>query len=310
MITALIGILIGTGLSFQTAVNSQLRKFVISPYLASMISFVIGALSLAVIILITGSPLGLSWGFISQQPVWIWLGGVLGVIFLTVNILLFPKLGSVQTAIMPILGQIIMGMLIDNFGWFHSMKEPFDMYRIIGIALVMIGVFFAIAIQEVRSRREKSNEKNLNLWMWRLVGIGSGMLMSTQVAINGQLGIVLHSSIQAAFVSFFIGALTLIVVAALKERTFTGVKNPIKEKAPWWIWLGGFLGAAYVLINIYLVGQVGTGQTVVLVLFGQIAGSLLIQRLGLMGSYKGKIDMIQIVGLVLILAGVVLIRMF
>ncbi|MFB1098941.1 DMT family transporter [Terribacillus sp. JSM ZJ617] len=310
MITALIGILIGTGLSFQTAVNSQLRKFVISPYLASMISFVIGALSLAVITLITGSPLGISWGFISQQPVWIWLGGVLGVIFLTVNILLFPKLGSVQTAIMPILGQIIMGMLIDNFGWFHSMEEPFDMYRIIGIVLVIIGVFLAIAIQELRSRGEKKKEKNLNLWIWRLVGIASGMLMSTQVAINGQLGIVLHSSIQAAFVSFFIGALTLIIVVALKERTFAGIKNPIKQKASWWVWLGGFLGAAYVLINIYLVGQVGTGQTVVLVLFGQIAGSLLIQRLGLMGSYKAQIDFIQIVGLLMILAGVIFVRMF
>jgi bacterial/archaeal transporter family-2 protein len=310
MITALIGILIGTGLSFQTAVNSQLRKFVISPYLASMTSFVIGALSLAVITLITGSPLGISWGFISRQPVWIWLGGVLGVIFLTVNILLFPKLGSVQTAIMPILGQIIMGMLIDNFGWFHSMKEPFDMYRIIGITLVIIGVFFAIAIQEFRSRGEKKKEKNLNLWIWRLVGIASGMLMSTQVAINGQLGIVLHSSIQAAFVSFFIGALTLIIVVSLKERTFAGIKNPIKQKASWWVWLGGFLGAAYVLINIYLVGQVGTGQTVVLVLFGQIAGSLLIQRLGLMGSYKAQIDLIQIVGLLMILAGVIFVRMF
>ncbi|MFP7493690.1 DMT family transporter [Terribacillus saccharophilus] len=310
MITALIGILIGTGLSFQTAVNSQLRKFVISPYLASMISFVIGAISLAVIILITGSPLGIGWGFITQQPVWIWLGGVLGVIFLTVNILLFPKLGSVQTAIMPILGQIIMGMLIDNFGWFHSMKESFDIYRLIGIVLVLVGVFFAIAVQEFKSRIEKTQEINPTLWIWRLVGIASGMLMSTQVAINGQLGIVLQSSIQAAFVSFFIGALTLIIVVGVKDRSYTAIRNPIKQKASWWVWLGGFLGAAYVLINIYLVKQVGTGQTVVLVLFGQIAGSLLIQRFGWMNSLKMRIDWIQIGGLMLILAGVIFIRIF
>ncbi|SDD55139.1 transporter family-2 protein [Terribacillus halophilus] len=310
MITALIGILIGTGLSIQTAVNSQLRKFVISPYLASMISFVIGALFLTVISLVIGSPLGLSWELMVHEPIWIWLGGVLGVIFLTVNILLFPKLGSVQTAIMPILGQIIMGMLIDNFGWFHSRREAFDGYRLIGICLVLVGVFFAIAIQEVRHRQEKSSENNFNLWIWRLIGIVSGMLMSTQVAINGQLGVVLDSSIQAAFVSFFVGAITLIIVVGLKERSFVKVSNPIKQKASWWVWFGGFLGAAYVLINIYLVGQVGTGQTVVLVLFGQIAGSLLIQRFGWMGAQKTLIDWIQVVGLFLILAGVILIRMF
>jgi len=310
MITALIGILIGTGLSIQTAVNSQLRKFVISPYLASMISFVIGALFLTVISLVIGSPLGISWKLIGNEPAWIWLGGVLGVIFLTVNILLFPKLGSVQTAIMPILGQIIMGMLIDNFGWFHSMRKAFDSYRLIGICLVLVGVFFAIAIQEVRHRQEKNKGNDLYLWIWRIIGVVSGMLMSMQVAINGQLGVVLDSSIQAAFVSFVVGALTLIIVVGVKERSFVKVSSPIKQKAPWWVWLGGFLGAAYVLINIYLVGQVGTGQTVVLVLFGQIAGSLLIQRFGWMGSQKTQVDWIQIIGLIMILAGVILIRMF
>ena len=54
----------------------------------------------------------------STEPWWIWIGGALGVIYLTGNIVLFPKLGSVQTVIMPILGQIVMSMLIDNFGWF------------------------------------------------------------------------------------------------------------------------------------------------------------------------------------------------
>jgi bacterial/archaeal transporter family-2 protein len=310
MIAALLGVLIGSGLSFQTAVNSQLRKFVISPYLASMISFTIGTVFLFVTTLVSSAPLGISWEIISNQPIWIWLGGMLGVIFLTVNILLFPKLGSVQTAIMPILGQIIMGMLIDNFGWFSSIKVPFDVNRVFGIAFVLVGVFLAIAIQEVRLRKEVKNNHNLMQWVWRLVGVISGMLASTQVAINGQLGVVLHSSVQAAFISFFVGAVTLIIVVAAKERSFAGVKMPIKQKAPWIVWIGGLIGAVYVLVNVYLVGQIGTGQTVILVLFGQIAGSLLIQRFGLINSPKMQIDWIQIVGLVLILGGVILIRLF
>jgi transporter family-2 protein len=65
-----------------------------------------------------------------------------------------------------------------------------------------------------------------------------------------------------------------------------------------------------VLINVYLVGKIGTGQTVVLALFGQIIGSLLVQQFGLLKSVKNRIVPIQIFGLILMLGGVFLIKLF
>jgi transporter family-2 protein len=313
MLAALLGIGIGLSLAVQTAINSQLRKYVISPFLASMVSFLVAAVFLAITTIISGSPLGMPLNLFVSQPIWIWFGGFCGVIALTTNILLFPKLGSMQTSVMPILGMILMGMLIDHFGWFNSMHQPFGINRIFGVFLVLLGVFLAVVVQEIMSRRNTSTvtkESQVNQWPWRFVGIGAGMLMSIQAAINGQLGIVLNSPFQAAFVSFFIGSVTLVIVVGLKERSYVNIKEPIKQSAPWWVWIGGIIGGLYVLINVYLVGKIGTGQTVVLALFGQIAGSLLVQQFGLLKSAKNGIEPIQILGLIIMLVGVFLIKIY
>ncbi|MBV6681195.1 DMT family transporter [Bacillus thuringiensis] len=312
MFAILLAISFGAVFAVQTAINAQLRKFVISPFLASMISFAVGVIFLTITILISGSPLGIPLDLFLNQPIFIWLGGIGGAIALTTNILLFPKLGSVQTAIMPILGMTLMSMLIDNYGWFNSVQYPLGLSRIFGILLVLIGVFLAIAKQEKSEKYSSQTDKEsmLNQWIWRIVGIMAGMLMAIQIAINGQLGKVLHSSSHAALVSFFVGTIILIIIVGIIDHSYTNIKEPIKQSAPWWIWLGGILGGSYVLINVYLVDQIGNGQTVILTLFGQIIGSLMVEQFGLLNSLKNRVKPIQIFGLIVMIAGVFLIRVF
>ncbi|KXI40006.1 hypothetical protein ACS94_13695 [Bacillus cereus] len=312
MFAILLAISFGAVFAVQTAINAQLRKFVISPFLASMISFAVGVIFLTITILISGSPLGIPLDLFLNQPIFIWLGGIGGAIALTTNILLFPKLGSVQTAIMPILGMTLMSMLIDNYGWFNSVQYPLGLSRIFGVLLVLIGVCLAIAKQEKSEKYSSQTDKEsmLNQWIWRIVGIMAGMLMAIQIAINGQLGKVLHSSSHAALVSFFVGTIILIIIVGIIDRSYTNIKEPIKQSAPWWIWLGGILGGSYVLINVYLVDQIGNGQTVILTLFGQIIGSLMVEQFGLLNSLKNRVKPIQIFGLIVMIAGVFLIRVF
>ena len=316
MIATGLGIAIGVGFAMQTAINSQLRKFVLSPFKASMISFIVGVLILTVVMLVSGSTLGIPLEIFTNQPYWIWLGGLFGVIGLTTNILLFPRIGSVQAAVIPIFGMIVMGMLIDNFGWFNSIVQPFTTNRVVGVFLLLIGIFLTVVLTElVKKRRNIANEQDdskssLELWIWRIIGTCAGMLMSAQAAINGQLGNVLGSSVHAAFVSFFVGAVILIIVVIVKERSFKDVINPFTKKAPWWVWLGGLFGATYVLVNVYLVSEIGTGPTVILALFGQLTGSVLVERFGLLGSHPGDINKIHVIGLLIMLAGVIMIQLF
>jgi len=311
MLAILIGLTIGIGLPLQTSINSRLRASVGSPFLASGISFTIGTLFLAIMTLGIDHSLLFSGQVFQTQPVWIWLGGLFGVIYLTSNILLFPKLGSVQTVIMPVLGQILMGLLIDDFGWFASPKNPLTWVRGLGAVLVLLGVICTVALSTwlANHRAAVATKPTGNLWLWRLIGVTTGMLSATQTAINGHLGTVLQSPLKAAFVSFFVGMVALILIVGLL-RTPLRLTTPTGQSNPWWMWLGGLIGALFVLGNVVLVPLVGTGLAVVIVLVGLMAGSLLIDQFGWLGSKRHPITVIQLIGLVIMIGGVILIRLF
>ncbi|WP_338207618.1 DMT family transporter [Lactiplantibacillus paraxiangfangensis] len=301
-----LAILIGIFLPVQTAVNSKLRIFVKSPYLSSMISFLIATVFLVLTSLLTHSSLLISSRVMSTIPWWAWLGGVVGVIGLTANILLFPILGSVQTVIMPILGQILMSLLIDNFGWFRVAQKPLDFLKIIGALVLIVGVILIVVVPTLGTSKAKDQPKSL--WLWQIAGVLAGMLVASQSAINGELGLVLHSSMHAALISFAVGSIILLIIVGLFQRKLTDIRLAFGQGKPWWIWIGGFLGALFVFGNAYLVPIIGTGALVVFALLGQMLGSLVVDQFGLLGATVKKIVPIQIVGIIVMFVGVALIE--
>lgn len=307
------GLLIGIGAPLQTAINSQLRKAVSSSLASSMISFSIGTIFLTLILLILRQDLLIPANLIRVQPWWIWLGGFLGVIYLTGNIILFPYLGSVQTVIMPVVGQLIMSMLIDNFGWFEATKHPLTLIRLIGALLVAIGVIMAVAIKswldQHKNQLDSPALKSTKKLPWQLLGIGTGMLSAMQTAINGHLEVILHSAPKAALISFLIGTMTLWLIVWVKEHR-VHLNQQIISNYPWWIWLGGILGALFVLGNAYLAPVIGTGLTVVAVLIGMISGSLLVDQFGWLRAPKIPVVPVQLLGIIVMLLGVGLIKLF
>lgn len=308
LILALIPVLMGAGLATQTAINSKLRHFVGSPYVASGISFAIGMLFLIILCLLTGHSLTVTSTFIATQPWWIWLGGLLGVIGLTGNIILFNVLGSIQASVLPILGQIIMGVIIDQFGLFNSPTQPMTLIKLMGIILVIVGVCITIGVfnpPNPMGQATQSQNRPQHQFLYQLFGVIAGMLMATQTAINGHLGVALNSSMQAAAISFTIGTLVLLVVIILTRADLTTIKAAISGTATYhWLWFGGFIGGAYILCSSWLVPKIGTGQVVVLALFGQLLFSAIIEHAGLFDSFSVRIDREKIIGLILMFISV------
>ncbi len=68
------------------------------------------------------------------------VGGLLGVTFLTGNLLLLPKLGATLTVIATVAGQIIMGVIIDTFGLFGATIHDFNLIKAIGVLLLIVGI--------------------------------------------------------------------------------------------------------------------------------------------------------------------------
>ena len=77
---------------------------------------------------------------LSVQPKWIWIGGIAGVIYITVALLLVPKLGAAGFMTAVIAGQILASITIDYFGIAGFTARPITGYRLAGALLVVAGV--------------------------------------------------------------------------------------------------------------------------------------------------------------------------
>lgn len=299
MLWILLGILAGLVLPIQTLVNTRLRASTGTPFSSSVISFAVGTVTLLIVATaVTGGNYGIAQAF--NEPLWIWFGGLLGVVALTGNILLFPHLGAVQTVVLPIAGQVIMGLIVDHFGLFESPQSSLTAVRAIGAIIVLIGV---IAVVATPSAATSSEDSATALWLWRLAGFIFGCFTASQSAINGHLGQVTGSPVSAALVSFAVGV-TALVIVNIVLRWRPRIERPEGKPNPWWMWVGGVLGALFIFGNAALVPQIGTGLTVVAGLLGSMLGSLIIDRVS-----GAPIKSRQVLGIALLLTGVVLIRL-
>jgi len=97
------------------------------------------------------------------------IGGILGVVFLTGNLLLLPRLGASLTVVMTVAGQIIMGVTIDTFGWFGADVEPFTIFKVLGILFLILGI---ILMNYVR-RNPKDKNMNSKVYIWLIIGFSN-----------------------------------------------------------------------------------------------------------------------------------------
>jgi len=137
-----------------------------------------------------------------------------------------------------------------------------------------------------------------------LLATGAGCFVGLQAPVNARLSRQI-GSLQAASVSFLVGTLALLVIASLSSGGLAGIGNA--GRAPWWALIGGLLGAFYVTVALLTVRTLGLSGLTAIVVAGQLAVAVAVDRFGLLGIPKQHIDASRVVGLVLLLVGVVLV---
>jgi transporter family-2 protein len=108
-------------------------------------------------------------------------------------------------------------------------------------------------------------------------------------------------------ISFAIGTVILVVIVAILHPHFTLAQTRPTHR--WWMWIGGLLGATFVLGNAYLAPTIGTGLAVVIVLVGLMVGSLAIDQFGWLSAPRSPVSKVQLLGLLIMILGVVAIRL-
>ena len=130
----------GLILPLQPGVNAQLRAHLDSPFAAAMVSFSVGTVLLAVLTVAVGRPALGALGRFSEVPWWAWTGGAIGAVFVTVSIVVAPRLGATLLVSGVVTGQLIGSLLIDHFGWVGFPVTPLSSGRLLGVGLLLAGV--------------------------------------------------------------------------------------------------------------------------------------------------------------------------
>lgn len=299
----LVALAVGGLIPIQTAANSRLRMSVGNkPVVPALISFS-SALFFAVVAttVLRGNPVP---QFSADVPWWGWLGGVMGVCFVLGNILLFPRLGALETVVLPILGQVVMGLLVDRFGLLGAPAMPVSWMRVLGAAVVFAGI--VVVLRSGRRPVLEGDAEGLELAIFRVLGVLVGVCTAIQTSVNGYMGGIAGSSLHAGEINLAVGAV-LLLVAALVTSPGQLVRRP--EPGPWWMWLGGLVGATFVISGATLAPLLGTATTVIAFNAGTIAAGQALEARGAFGARKNPLTATRLVGLVVIFLGVLAVRL-
>ncbi|HEX8063054.1 MAG TPA: DMT family transporter [Allosphingosinicella sp.] len=133
----------------------------------------------------------------------------------------------------------------------------------------------------------------------------AGGLIALQAPTNALLARGVGSPVNAALVSFVIGTMALLAVAAaLGARPGAGEARAL----PWYAWTGGFYGAFFVVAAAFAAPRMGVTFFLMVAIAGQLAMALLLDRLGAFGLVRVEISPTRIAGILLVLAGAFLVR--
>ena len=143
-------------------------------------------------------------------------------------------------------------------------------------------------------------------WFLLALPLLSGAMMPLQAGVNGQLARHIHSVLSAALISFLVGSLALLLIT-LSQRDLPAGLAPFRGLS-WWHWTGGLLGVLFVVSAAFAGPRIGALLFMSLALAGQLSAAVLLDHFGWAGFPQSPVSLGKLAGLVLVAAGVWLIR--
>lgn len=123
----------------QAIVNGRLGQEVQNPLLAALISFAGGTIALGLLLVVSTRglptvPQG------AELPWFLWTGGLLGAVFVTVVLILVPKIGTANVLAAAIVGQLLMSLVVDHYSLLGVPQSSISLAKIGGVLLLVTGM--------------------------------------------------------------------------------------------------------------------------------------------------------------------------
>jgi len=139
LVPALLGLLAGAFIAVQAPINAELGRGLGMPVAAAAASFVAGAVLLAAVSALLAATQGTPIAWRAPQPWMFFAGGCLGAAYVTIALILVPRLGAAATMAFIVAGQLLAGMVVDRLGLLGVAVREISLGRIAGAVLLLAG---------------------------------------------------------------------------------------------------------------------------------------------------------------------------
>jgi bacterial/archaeal transporter family-2 protein len=132
----------------------------------------------------------------------------------------------------------------------------------------------------------------------------AGLAGSIQVAVMGRFGERI-GSFEALAANLIFSTIVATTVLLVLRQSLAGFGEALRS--PWWYWVGGGgMGVVVVLTITVVTPRIGAAATIGLLIAGQLAMGVVIDRYGLFGVEKVPLTWPRAFGVLLLAAGAVL----
>ncbi len=121
------------------AMNGQLNKSLVNPWLASAVSFAVVTFLFTALFFMMPHPLPAAKD-LAAMPWWAVIGGLVGAVQVYAGLTLVNRIGAGPFVGLTVTAALVTSILVDHFGWFRMAHHPLNVWRVLGGLLLVGGV--------------------------------------------------------------------------------------------------------------------------------------------------------------------------
>ncbi|AOS65683.1 DMT family transporter [Actinoalloteichus hymeniacidonis] len=259
----------GSAVAVQSRINGELAQRVGSGFTAALISFGVGLVIIAVLVLVLPrSRRGVRRIVVALRAPestdgprlrpWQCLGGACGAFLVLSQGITVAAIGVSVFTVAVVGGQVASGLLVDRLGIGPGGARPVTALRLAGSVVAVLAVLVAVS-------DKLGDPRTLGLAVLpAMAGIG----IAWQQAVNGRVSVAAGSAMPATLVNFAVGTVLLSVAFAISVLV---VGPPEALPTEPWLYVGGAVGVLFIALGAVVVRRIG----VLLLGLGSIAGQLI-----------------------------------
>lgn len=134
-----LALLAGVTTAYQPGLNARFAEHAGAKVWGGVANFAVGLLAMTIVAATFRAPPPAA-SRLGEGPWWMWLGGLCGAFFVTLALILVPRIGAATYLTAMIAGQLLASVVIDHFGHMGLPIREVTPGRVIGLLLIFGGM--------------------------------------------------------------------------------------------------------------------------------------------------------------------------